>query len=106
MQMAEPTKVATPYSVTEEKGRSRIVIHDVSGDAPVLVGFLEYRMDGDVRTILHTIIDEAYSRQGWARTLVTESLERFAQDEAKIRSMCSYVDRYMERFPQYRSLLA
>lgn len=104
--MAEPTKVATPYTVTEEKGRSRIVIHDAHEEVPVLVGFLEYRMDGDVRTILHTIIDEAYSRQGWARTLVTESLERFSQDDAKIRSMCSYVDRYMERFPQYRSLLA
>jgi len=104
--MAEPTKVTTPYEVSEEQGRSRIVIHDVSGDAPVLVGFLEYRMDGDVRTILHTIIDEAYSRQVWARTLVTESLDRFAGDEARIRSMCSYVDRYMERLPQYRTLLA
>jgi len=104
--MAEPTKVPTRYDVAEEEDRMRIVIRDLSGDAPVLVGFLEYRMDGDVRTILHTIIDEAYSRQGWARTLVTESLDRFAGDEARIRSMCSYVDRYMERFPQYRTLLA
>lgn len=104
--MAEPTKVSTRYDVAEEVDRMRIVIRDLSGDAPVLVGFLEYRLDGDVRTILHTIIDEAYSRQGWARTLVTEALEIFARDDARIRSMCSYVDRYLERFPQYRSMLA
>ncbi|GAA4506763.1 GNAT family N-acetyltransferase [Brevibacterium yomogidense] len=104
--MAEPTKVPTRYDVTEEEDRMRIVIRDLSGDTPVLVGFLEYRMDGDVRTILHTIIDEAYSRQGWARTLVTEALALFARDDAKIRSMCSYVDRYLERFPQYRTMLA
>lgn len=104
--MAEPTKVSTRYDVAEDADRMRIVIRDRSGDEPVLVGFLEYRMDGDVRTILHTIIDEAYSRQGWARTLVTEALDLFARDDAKIRSMCSYVDRYLERFPQYRSMLA
>lgn len=104
--MAEPTLVAGPYDVVEEPERSRIVIRDLSGGAPVLVGFLEYRQEDEVRVVLHTIIDEAYSRQGWARTLVTEAMARFSRDGVRIRSMCSYVDRYMERFPQYRELLA
>ena len=102
--MAEPSKVSRAYDIVEEPDRNRIVVRDLSGDAPVLVGFLEYRMDGDVRTILHTIIDESHSRQGWARTLVTEALDVFARDDHKLRSMCSYVDRYLARFPQYRAM--
>ena len=93
--MAEPSKVSRAYDIVEEPDRNRIVVRDLSGDAPVLVGFLEYRMDGDVRTIIHTIIDESHSRQGWARTLVTEALDVFARDDHKLRSMCSYVDRYL-----------
>jgi predicted GNAT family acetyltransferase len=104
--MADPITVSTPHDIVEDAERSRILIRDTSGDAPVLVGFLEYRLEGGVRVILHTIIDEAYSRQGWARTLVTEALARFAEDGIRIRSMCSYVDTFMERFPQYRRLLA
>lgn len=102
--MAEPTMVSKPYDIVEEPGRNRIVVRDLSGDEPVLVGFLEYRMDGAVRTILHTIIDESHARQGWARTLVTEALAVFARDDVLLRSMCSYVDRYVERFPQYRGM--
>lgn len=102
--MAEPTRVAARYDIVEEPDRNRIIVRDLSGDEPVLVGFLEYRMDRDVRTILHTIIDESYSRQGWARTLVTEALAVFARDDIKLRSMCSYVDRYVDRFPQYRGM--
>lgn len=104
--MADPVLVEKPYEVIALPERSRFELIDLSDGERQLVGVLEYKDDAGVLTILHTIISERYARQGYARTLVTEVLNRLDADGRRIRSLCSYVDRYLERFPQYAHMLA
>ncbi|WP_349828861.1 GNAT family N-acetyltransferase [Brevibacterium litoralis] len=71
------------------------------------VGFVGYSVteDGTV-DLLHTVIGEQYGRQGYARTLVTLVLDSLEESGKRIRPTCSYVQDYLERFPQYRPLVA
>lgn len=76
-------------------------------DDQQFIGFLsvDVLQDGTV-DVQHTIIGEAFGRQGYARTLVTLVFDKFMADGVKIRPTCSYVADYLERFPGYRSLVA
>ena len=85
--------------------------HDASRfelwDGDEYIGFLgvERLEDGTV-DLQHTIISEEFGRQGYARTLVTCVLEHYKDEGVKVRDTCSYVQDYMNRFPQYRDVLA
>lgn len=71
------------------------------------VGFLGYTVDDQgVYDLQHTIIDEAFSRQGFARALVTYVLDDLRARNTRIVPTCTYVQGYLTRFPQYRSLVA
>lgn len=71
------------------------------------IGFVgvERRTDG-VLDLQHTIIDERFSRQGYARTLITLVLDSCRASGTLIHPTCTYVQDYLERFPQYRHLVA
>ncbi|WP_144791290.1 GNAT family N-acetyltransferase [Kocuria palustris] len=72
-----------------------------------LIGFegVERRTDGTLE-LQHTIIDERCSRQGYARTLVTLLLESCQAAGVLVRPTCTYVQDYLERFPQFRAVVA
>lgn len=70
------------------------------------LGFLGYRADEGVATLQHTIINEAYGRQGYARALVTLVLEDLRRQGLKILPECSYVQDYLRRYPEYNDMLA
>lgn len=81
------------------------------------IGFLGYSVDqipaadddaGQARTVVrlqHTIIDEAHGRKGYARALVTLVLQRLAAEGELIVPECSYVQRYLSRYPEFRGLV-
>ncbi len=75
-----------------------------SGDE--LVGLIDYRLHGDVITLVHTEVPPAFSGQGLASTLA-----RSALDDARSRGLgvvpsCSYVAEYVEKHPEYADLVA
>lgn len=75
-----------------------------SGDE--VVGFLVYRLAGDVITLVHTEVDPAHSGQGHAATLA-----RGALDDARARGLtvvpsCPYVAAYISKHPEYADLVA
>lgn len=75
-----------------------------SGDE--VVGFIVYRLAGDVITLVHTEVDPAHSGQGHAATLA-----RGALDDARARGLgvvpsCPYVARYIDKHPEYADLVA
>lgn len=79
------------------------------------IGFLGYTQDeapaadgGEPETVVrlqHTIIDEAYGRQGYARALVTMVLQRLAAEGEQIAPECTYVQQYLARYPEFRELV-
>ena len=66
----------------------------------------EYQIDGGRITFLHTFVPPAIRGRG-----VAEKLVRGALDDARSRSLqlvpkCSYVEMFIQRNPEYQSLLA
>ncbi|WP_149361801.1 GNAT family N-acetyltransferase [Lolliginicoccus suaedae] len=94
-----PARIA----VIDNQSRSRYEIW-VDGEFAGLEGY-EIGDDG-VITLLHTIIDEAYSRQGYARAMVSAILDGMRARQQTFRPVCSYVQSFLDRFPEYRELVA
>lgn len=70
------------------------------------VGFVTYRRAGDVVTLLHAEVPPELAGRGHGSTLVRATLERLRAQGARVVPVCAFVARYIERHPQYRSLLA
>lgn len=75
-------------------------------DDETFMGLVGYEMDGEVFILLHTVIEEHFGQQGIARLLVSLVLTRMRLDGSKIRPVCSYVRRFLIRFPEYQLLVA
>ncbi|MGB3698348.1 MAG: GNAT family N-acetyltransferase [Gordonia sp. (in: high G+C Gram-positive bacteria)] len=76
-----------------------------SGDELVGVEGYERRADGTL-VLLHTVVTEKYGRAGFARLLVSSVLDELMAEGTKIVPVCTYVQKFLERFPQYQSALA
>lgn len=72
---------------------------------PTFIGFLGYSREGDVVTLQHTIISEAFGRRGYARALVTLVLDQLRSERATIIPECSYVQDYLTRYPEYADMV-
>ncbi|AEF39004.1 GNAT family N-acetyltransferase [Hoyosella altamirensis] len=89
--------------VLDNQSRSRYEIW-VDG---VLAGIEGYEIaDDGVITLLHTIIDEDFSRQGYARAMVRGILDGMRARQQQLRPLCTYVQRFLTRFPEYQDLTA
>lgn len=104
--MPEPQLSPTPVRVVKNLDRERyeLFTDETPGE---FIGFLAYQViDEDTVELQHTIISEDFSRRGFARTLVTQVLDLIRTDGSSIVPTCSYVQDYLERFPQYGDLVA
>jgi len=97
-----PKIVHQGLRLDHEPGRGRYSLWHGS----TYVGFVGYHREGDVVTLQHTIVNEEFGRRGYARALVTLVLDQLRSEGAKIISECTYVDGYLQRYPEYQDLLA
>lgn len=104
--MKDPVLVSTPVTVEKNDDHDRFELWTGEPER-TFVGFLAYTMlPSGVYDLQHTIIKEEFGRQGFARTLVTHVLEALRAEGHTILPTCSYIQRYLERFPQYADLVA
>lgn len=75
-------------------------------DGETFMGLVGYEWDDGVYILLHTVIEERFGQQGIARLLVSLVLTRLRLDGIKIKPVCSYVRRFLVRFPEYQVLVA
>lgn len=111
-QQQNPGDTQHPEPQIHDEPGLRLVDNSGSGRVELwldqtLIGFegVERRTDGTIE-LQHTIIDERYGRQGYARTLVTLLLEACQAAGVLVRPTCTYVQDYLERFPQFRAVVA
>jgi len=71
-----------------------------------LVGFIDYRLHGDVIRLIHTEVPEAFSGQGHASTLARAALDDARSRGLTVRPDCPYVASYIEKHPEYADLVA
>lgn len=86
--------------------RCRAELWDEIDGARTFIGFVGYAEqptgDQPVWRLMHTIVNERFGRQGYARTLVTLLLDRLAAEGIRFTSDCTYIDHYLTRYPEYR----
>lgn len=107
----QPEKIVHErLKVTRDPDRERFELRQDG----TFIGFLGYTQethpgpDGEDVTVVrlqHTIIDEAHSRKGYARALVTIVLDRLRAEGDQITAECSYVEDYLKRYPAYQDLV-
>ena len=82
-----------------EKSRFEIVIDEY-------VAELVYRLDGDVITFTHTGVPSELEGNGIGSIIVRAGLDHAREQGYKVVPLCSFVDSYMTRKPEYADLRA
>jgi predicted GNAT family acetyltransferase len=69
-------------------------------------GVLQYRLNGDVMSIVHTEVAAEHRGQGVAAALMQAALAHARAHALKVRPLCSYANLYMKRHRETQDLLA
>ncbi|GAA5072579.1 hypothetical protein HNP84_003801 [Thermocatellispora tengchongensis] len=70
-----------------------------------LAGFAEYRLKDDRIVFTHTEIDPAFEGQGLGSRLAAAALDASRDTGLTVVPRCPFIARYIDRHPEYRSLL-
>ncbi len=65
----------------------------------------EYRLDGDRMIFTHTFVPPELRGRGIAEKLVRPALEHARAEHRRVVPACSYVATFIERHPEFRSLV-
>lgn len=87
--------------VSKNEDASRYELH-VEGD---MVGRIDYDRDAHAVELTHTVVDEAHGGRGYAGKLAAFALDDIRAAALSVRPTCSYVARYIEKNPEYGSLV-
>ena len=69
------------------------------------VAMIEYILRGDSIVYTHTGVPREFSGQGIAARLAKTALDFAVERKLKISTMCSYIDVYIQRHPEYQEFL-
>jgi predicted GNAT family acetyltransferase len=70
------------------------------------VGHADYKVDGDVLVFDHTEVDPAQQGKNLAGILMRAALDDVRERGLKMRPVCSYVVKFVERYDEYADLVA
>jgi len=65
---------------------------------------LDYRLNGKAILFLHTGVPSALEGRGLGSQLAKAGLEYARTNQLRVQSLCSFVDGYIERHPEYQDL--
>ena len=69
-----------------------------------IVGYLDYVSEPYQVVITHTVIREQFSGHGYAGQLVQAVLEDIRRGGKQVVPVCSYVQRFIERHPEFADM--
>jgi predicted GNAT family acetyltransferase len=69
------------------------------------IGFVTYRIEPGVISLLHAEVNPAHERQGWGSRLVAGALDDVRGRGLKVRPVCPFVVAYIAAHPDYRDLV-
>lgn len=79
--------------------------HRFEADVPGGLARADYDLAGGVMRMVHTEVPHAQQGQGYAGQVVRAALDHARAQGLRVLPVCSYVRVYMQRHPEYRSLL-
>jgi uncharacterized protein len=71
-----------------------------------LLGIAEYRRNGDVMVLPHTVIQAPERGKGWGEVLVRAALDDIRRQGYRIVPQCWFVAEFVDLNPQYADLVA
>ena len=103
--MTEPTTPAPPAPVclvVKVPEQARYEAHHPETDR--VMGWLNYRVEGDVVVIPSTVTVPEFRGRGVAGALTRQVLEDVMDEGKQVDALCWYVAEFIERNPRYYSL--
>lgn len=102
--MAEPVSLKIKHSPAQERYEAVLPSTDpASGDE--VVGYVDYVSELEQVVLTHTVIREQFSGRGYAGHLVKAVLDDIRTSGKKVVPVCSYVQAYGERHPEYADMM-
>ena len=95
--------MTAPAEITLRDNAEASRFEILSGDE--VAGFASYSVDGDVVTMPHTVVAEAYDGQGLGGRLVSFALDAVREQGRRVRPVCPFVKGYIERHEDYADLV-
>ena len=89
-----------PASIRHNAAASRF---ETTVDAQLCIA--DYRLAGRAVSMTHTYVPPALEGRGIAAALVATALAHARREGWRVRPLCSYVARYMQRHPETLDLL-
>lgn len=74
------------------------------GDHIALIDFMIRPAENRI-VFLHTEVPKAFSGRGIASRLAKAALEYAKTENLKVTSLCSFIDTYLKRHPEYQELV-
>ena len=68
--------------------------------------FIDYRRNADTISLVHTEVPKALEGKGVASALVEKTLAWIEKKHLHLVPLCSYVQHYLEKHPEWNKLLA
>jgi predicted GNAT family acetyltransferase len=87
--------------VTEAPDRQRFEAH-VDGR---LAGRVEYRLDGDTVHLVHTEVEDGFEGQGIGSSLARGTLDALRDAGRPVVNECPFLQRWIEKHPDYQDVL-
>jgi predicted GNAT family acetyltransferase len=87
----------------DEHGRKGAFYIDEGGE---WIAELTYFKSGDTMTIDHTEIDEKLRGEGIGQDMVKAAVEYARENGLKIKAVCPYAKKVIERTPEFQDVLA
>jgi uncharacterized protein len=84
----------------EDRGRYELL------DGDQVVGVADYRVQGDVVVMPHTVISPARRGQGLGEILVQHALDDLRSSGKRVVPACWFVAEFLETHPEYGDLAA
>ncbi|UUX94107.1 GNAT family N-acetyltransferase [Aquabacterium sp. J223] len=91
----------TGTPVRHNAGASRFEA-EVDGELSIA----EYRLDGDVMSLTHTVVPEAQEGHGIASALAQAAFAHAQAEGLKVRPLCAFMAAYVQRHPELKAQLA
>jgi predicted GNAT family acetyltransferase len=66
----------------------------------------EYRRQGDVITLVHTVVEPGHEGEGLGSKLAQHVLQDIRQRGLKVVAQCKFMAGYIGKHPEYSALLA
>jgi len=68
--------------------------------------FIDYQLRGDKIYLIHTEVPQALEGKGIASAMVQKAMHYMEDHHLKIVPLCTYVQHFLKRYPEWNKLVA